>query len=492
MQKKNNYICNLVIFGVKGDLSKKKLIPAIYQLEYSNMLHKETRIIGVGRANWNTENFLNMVKKTLDKFLDYKIDNNTWIKLSNRLIFCNLDITEISNFNKLKKILSKKNHLIIYYLAVPPNLFCSICQGLGILKLNHSLTRIIIEKPLGTSFKTSQQINNELSKYFNENQIFRIDHYLGKETILNLLTLRFANSILFNNWNKTTIDHIQITVSEQIGIEGRWEYFDKSGQIRDMVQNHLLQILTIITMAPPINLETNNIRHEKIKILRALRKVDLTNFKQNVVLGQYTSGTINGKIVPSYIHESNTHKISNTETFVAIKTYIDNHQWNGVPIYLRTGKRLPIKCSEIVIHFKKPTINLFEKQYNDQIFTNQLIIKLQPNEGIILKIINKVPNLNYEYVLKNVNLEFKYSNEFYNKRLPEAYERLLLASIQGIQTLFVSREEIEASWIWVDNIINTRDKINQVPLKYQAGTWGSPDLFEKIIQKDGRKWHISM
>ncbi|HMI76983.1 MAG TPA: glucose-6-phosphate dehydrogenase, partial [Buchnera sp. (in: enterobacteria)] len=280
--------CNLVIFGAKGDLASRKLLPALYALEQSNKLHNDTRIIGVGRANWNKNDYSIIVKKQLTKFNKTNINNITWEKLRSRLEFCNLDFNHISQYIKLKKILNQNT--TIYYFAVPPNSFGDICQGLGEHQLNHISSRIIIEKPIGISLKTSQAINSQINTYFTEKQIFRIDHYLGKETVLNLLSLRFSNIIFSTHWDYTVIDHIQITISETIGIEGRWSYFDQSGQIRDMLQNHLLQLLTLITISPPIDLQANSIQKEKIKILKALRPMNNINIYKNIVLGQYSHG----------------------------------------------------------------------------------------------------------------------------------------------------------------------------------------------------------
>ncbi|CAL4322503.1 glucose-6-phosphate dehydrogenase [Buchnera aphidicola] len=487
MISKINQACDLVIFGAKGDLTRRKLLPALYQLEKFNKLHKNTRIIGVGRADWNKNFFHSFVKESLEIFMKEKLNDYFLKKLFLRLDFCNLDVKNTNDFIKLQIILSQKNNTIINYFAVPPNLFSSICQGLSKNQLNLSPTRIVMEKPLGTSLKTSQKINNQVSKYFKEHQIFRIDHYLGKETILNLLSLRFSNILFFNNWNNKIIDHVQITVAEQVGIEGRWGYFDQSGQIRDMLQNHLLQILTIVTMSPPENLNANNIRKEKIKILQSLRHINDANFDKNVVLGQYSAGTLNGIEVPSYIDENGANKKSKTETFVAIKVNIDNKKWAGIPFYLRTGKRLPVKCSKIVIFFKKPIKNLFDN-HNKILPSNKLVIKLQPNEGFTLQVLNKIPSLNSEYILDNIDLNFKYSDTIYKNNLSDSYERLLLESMKGIQTLFVSKKEIEESWKWIDLIIDAWNKKNEFPALYKSGTWG-PDESEKIIQQDARIWH---
>ncbi|XRX42831.1 MAG: glucose-6-phosphate dehydrogenase [Buchnera aphidicola (Eriosoma harunire)] len=478
---------DFIIFGAKGDLAKRKLIPSLYQLEKANKLNKDTRIIGVGRANWNKKYYKDIVRNSLETFMTEKIDESLWSKLHSRLEFCNLDVNETDNFIQLKKLLDQKKRITINYFAVPPNIYGAICNGLGQAKLNFPPARVIIEKPVGTSLKTSQDINNQIGKYFTESQIFRIDHYLGKETILNLLSLRFANSIFSHSWNNQTIDHIQITVAEDIGIEGRWGYFDKTGQMRDMVQNHLLQILTIITMSPPNNLNADSIRNEKVKILKALRPINIHNVQENTVIGQYTSGFINGVEVPSYIHEDGANKKSDTETFVALRVNIDNWRWFGVPFYLRTGKRLPHKHSEITIFFKNSSMNLF-KESIAILPSNKLIIRLQPNEGIEIHILNKIPELSDTNHLTNVKLRFDYLNTFHQPYLIDAYERLLLESMIGSQSLFVRRDEVEEAWKWVDSIINAWNHSNKKPELYPAGTWG-PKLSHDIIKKDKRYWN---
>lgn len=478
--------CNLIIFGAKGDLSKRKLLPALYKLEKNKQIHIESKIIGVGRANWSCIEFSNIVYKALIDFMEEKINEKIWINFSKKLNFFNLDVNDTANFINLHKIINYKKRITISYLAVSPHHFKAICQGLASVKLNIFPSRIILEKPLGHSLKSSSEINSEVSKFFEERQIFRIDHYLGKETILNLLTLRFANSFFFNNWDYKTIDHVQITVAEDMGIEGRWEYFDKIGQMRDMVQNHLLQILTIIAMSPPNNLSTDSIRDEKVKVLRALRPINKKNIKENTIRGQYTDGIIDGKKVPGYLEEGNIKK-SNTETFVYIKVNIDNWRWQGVPFYLRSGKRLMKKYSEIVIYFKSPILNLFKNSFI-KLPKNKLIIRLQPNEGITIQIINKIPGLEGNYKLKKINLDLYYSKNFNNAYLADAYERLLLESMRGIQSLFVSKDEVEEAWKWIDSIIDIWS-LNKTNIDiYQAGTLG-PLKSINIIKKDGRCWN---
>lgn len=481
--------CDLVIFGTKGDLSRKKLLPALYKLEKYNKLHQNTRIIGVGRADWNKKDYIKIVRKTIKNFLYEEVNNEILKKFVARLFFCNLDVYEKLHFLKLKEILHQTKNIVIYYCAVPPEAFYAIFKGLSDINLNTFPSRIILEKPLGICLETSKKINDQIAKYFLESQIFRIDHYLGKESILNLTALRFSNLFFFNSWNNKIIDHIQITVSEEVGIEDRWNYFDHMGQMRDMVQNHLLQILTIIAMNEPKSLASKNIQYEKIKVLRALERIDINNIEINTVRGQYSSGMIAGKTVPSYIDENNASKNSQTETFVALKININTKRWSGVPFYLRTGKRLVKKCSEVVIVFKKMPFNLFKSSRLKQC-QNQLIIRLEPNENIKINFFNKIPGLEQEYELEKSEMKCNYFKKTQLKDSISAYERLLLESMRGIQSLFVSRNEVEEAWKWIDPILDAWKKIKTDTLQfYTSGTWG-PKNSDLLLARDGRVWHI--
>ncbi|EPL6454839.1 MULTISPECIES: glucose-6-phosphate dehydrogenase [Providencia] len=479
--------CDLIIFGTKGDLARRKLLPSLYQLEKAGYIHPDTRIIGVGRADWTQADYVEFVKEALDKFLKEELDSALWEKLSARLDFCNLDVNETDSFVRLADMLKQDSHPAIHYFAMPPSTFGAMCQGLGHAKLNKKPNRVVMEKPLGTDLESSQEINNEVAKYFDESQVYRIDHYLGKETVLNLLALRFANSLFINNWDNRTIDHVQITVAEEVGIEGRWGYFDQAGQMRDMIQNHLLQILTMIAMSPPADLTTDRIRDEKVKVLRSLRRIDHTNVREKAVRGQYTAGFVQGKKVPGYLEEEGANKQSMTESFVALRVDIDDWRWAGVPFYLRTGKRLPAKCSEVVVYFKKPALNIFSESYQD-LPQNKLTIRLQPDEGIDIEIMNKAPGLDHKHRLQTTKLDLSFSETFNQTHLADAYERLLLEAMRGIQALFVRRDEVEEAWKFVDSIMDAWAMDNEAPKPYQAGTWG-PIASVAMIARDGRSWN---
>lgn len=478
--------CDLILFGAKGDLARRKLVPSLYQLEKKALLHEDTRIIGVGRAEWDKAAYQAVVEEALHTFLNEPLDAEVWARLSQRLDFCPLDVNNTEGFAALSRLVCPSQRTTISYFAMPPETFGAICQGLGYAGLNQEPARIVMEKPLGTDLASSMAINDKVAQYFKESQVYRIDHYLGKETVLNLLALRFANSLFTTTWDHRSIDHVQITVAEEVGIEGRWGYFDKAGQMRDMVQNHLLQILTMIAMSPPADLSTDSIRDEKVKILRSLRRITQQNVHEKTVRGQYTAGFVQGHKVPGYLEEEGANKESHTETFVAIRVDIDDWRWAGVPFYLRTGKRLPVKCSEVVVYFKQPALNLFSDSYQT-LPQNKLTIRLQPDEGVDITILNKIPGLDHKHRLQTTKLDLSYSETFNETHLADAYERLLLEAMRGIQALFVRRDEVEEAWKWVDSIMRAWEADNEPPKPYQAGTWG-PVASIALISRDGRAW----
>jgi glucose-6-phosphate 1-dehydrogenase len=485
MSEKKYKPCDLVIFGGLGDLSRRKLLMSLYQLDKSNLLEPQTQIIAVDRLPETRESFTQIAHKSLLEFLNESLDDVVWARLSARFNYLQLDISDLDEFKKLGAVLDQKNRITVSYLAIPPFLFSNICNGLKKAKLVTKDARIVMEKPIGHDLASSQVINDTVQSVFQESQIYRIDHYLGKETVLNLLALRFANSIFTTNWSHSTIDHIQITVAEEVGIEGRWDYFDHSGQLRDMLQNHLLQILTFIAMEPPVNLEAQSIHNEKIKVLQALRPIEDYNVGKRTVRGQYAAGYIKGKEVVGYLEEEGANTESTTESFVAMRVDIDNWRWAGVPFYLRTGKRMSYKRTEIVVYFKQLPHNIFKDSFYD-LPPNKLIIHLQPKEGVEIEILNKVPGIDGTIRLQKNKLDLSFLNQD-KKHVSGGYERLLLESMRGNNTLFISREETEQAWTWVDSIQRAWGKISDTPKPYPAGTWG-PNSADALLARDGRTW----
>ncbi len=478
--------CDLVIFGIVGDLARRKLLPALYHLEDAGLLHEDTRIFGAARAPYTSQSFQDMVSDSLTEFDSRPPEPGILTKLLSRMQYHQIDFTEPTHYNNLHAAMTPMERPAIYYLATPAAIYTDICNGLEHAGLIRESSRIVLEKPIGDSLRSSRLVNDTVARHFSEEQIYRIDHYLGKETVLNLLVLRFANSLFTTNWDHKCIDHVQITVAESVGIENRWGFYDKAGQLRDMVQNHLLQILCLLAMEPPFDLCAETIRSEKLKVLKALKPITGENISRNVVRGQYTSGFIKGKPVPGYLEEYGAEPGSQTETFVAIKAEIDNWRWAGVPFYLRTGKRLAAKYSEINIHFRHQPHNIFRESYMD-LPPNKLTIRLQPNEGIELQMVNKVPGITEISRIQKNNLDLSFSETSNDARVVDAYERLLLAVMAGNQALFVRRDEVEHAWMWVDNIINAWRKGGAKPDPYPAGSWG-PTSSISLIARDHRQW----
>ena len=403
-----------------------------------------------------------------------------------RLVYQQLDFKEASSFNKLATTLADGNSTRVYYFSTPPAIYGDICKGLDSAKLICDNDRVVMEKPIGHSLDSSIAINNQVSEFFHEKQTYRIDHYLGKETVLNLLVLRFANSLFTTNWDRNSIDHVQITVAESVGIEGRWGFYDEAGQMRDMVQNHLLQILSLLAMEPPADLSADSVRAEKLKVVKALQPINRENIKDKTVRGQYADGYLEGVPVPGYLNEEGANTNSNTETFVAIKAEIDNWRWKGVPFYLRTGKRMLKKHSEIVVHFKEQPHNIFKESYSD-LPANKLTIRLQPDEGVELQMMNKIPGIASQMKIQENKLDLSFSQTYNDERVVDAYERLMLEILNGNQSLFVSRDEVEAAWVWADSIIEAWKSTNEAPKPYPAGSWG-PVSSISLIARDDRQW----
>ncbi|WP_085297421.1 glucose-6-phosphate dehydrogenase [Cognaticolwellia mytili] len=486
----NNIDCpaasEIVIFGALGDLSRRKLLPSLYQLELAGLLTDDTRIVGVARNDITLEQFAQQINDGLNEFIPETLDTDAVTKFLARLVYQQLDFKNITAYSELATTLASEKTPRVYYFSTPPAIYGDISEGLKSAKLIRDNDRVVMEKPIGHCLESSKVINDQVSQYFNENQIYRIDHYLGKETVLNLLVLRFANSLFTNNWDRNSIDHVQITVAESVGIEGRWGFYDEAGQMRDMVQNHLLQILSLLAMEPPADLSADSVRDEKLKVIKALKPITRQNVKEKTVRGQYADGYLNGLAVPGYSNEEGANANSGTETFVAIKAEIDNWRWAGVPFYLRTGKRMPKKHSEIVVHFKQQPHNIFSESYAD-LPSNKLTIRLQPDEGVELEMMNKIPGIASQMQIHENKLDLSFSKAYDNQRVVDAYERLLLEVINGNQSLFVRRDEVEAAWQWADGIIAAWQSTNEAPKPYAAGSWG-PVSSISLIARDDRQW----
>lgn len=482
--------CDFVLFGTKGDLARRKLLPSLYELEKASLIHENTHIIGVARYEMTQEEYVSLVKENIEKFTGETLCSDTWARFSAKLEYVQIDMQDYDSYAALQGCVDESRTMVCY-LATPPSIYGDICKGMNAAGIIDPSVRVVLEKPIGHDLETSKVINDQVAEFFEESQIYRIDHYLGKETVLNLMALRFANSIFATNWDHNCVDHVQITVAESVGIEGRWGYFDDAGQMRDMVQNHLLQILTLIAMEPPASLDANSVRDEKLKVLKSLRPINASNIRENTVRGQYTSGFVKGQEVPGYLEEDDANTESETETFVSLKVELDNWRWAGVPFYLRTGKRMPRKVSEIVIYFKPQPHNLFKDSFN-QLPPNKLTIRLQPDEGVEITVMNKVPGLTSSgsMNLQKSKLNLSFSEAFDTKRIPDAYEKLLLEVLLGDQSLFVRRDEVEEAWKWVDSILDAWSKSNEKPEPYQAGTWG-PVASIALLAREDRAWYES-
>jgi len=479
----------IVIFGALGDLSRRKLLLALYQLDVCDSLHSQTRIVGVARQEYSLDEFKIIVLgniRELIKGVNEELNEVALTRFSARLVYQQLDMENAVAYKYLASTLAQSNNSRIYYFSTPPAIYGDICNGLNHASLITSADRVVMEKPIGDCLSSSKVINDQVARFFTENQIYRIDHYLGKETVLNLLVLRFANALFTTNWDRNSIDHVQITVAESVGIEKRASFYDKTGQMRDMIQSHLLQILSLLAMEPPADLSAESIRAEKLKVVKALSPINRTNVKNKTVRGQYSHGFLNSVEVPSYLNEEDVKANSNTETFVAIKAEINNWRWSGVPFYLRTGKRMPIKHSEIVVHFKAQPHNIFKRSYRD-LPANKLTIRLQPDEGVELQMMNKIPGIDPQMYIQENKLDLSFSDTYQNGRIIDAYERLLLEVLNGNQSLFVSRDEVEAAWTWTDSIIDAWAFTQELPKPYAAGTWG-PESSINLIARDNRKW----
>jgi len=471
----------ILLFGATGDLSQRMLLPSLSALHADALIKPDLKIIGTARSDLSDSEFRNFAREALEKYLPAE-RRSSMAEFLNRLTYQSLDATSIDGYQALAdKVGTPKDGLAIF-LSTAPSLFGPTIKGLQQTGLTGNNVRMCLEKPLGTDMESSCVINDAVAGAFPEDRIFRIDHYLGKETVQNLLALRFANLMFEPIWNAAHIDHIQITVAETVGLESRVAYYDDSGALRDMVQNHMLQLLALVAMEPPGHFDHTAVRDEKVKVLRSLRQV----LASETVKGQYRSGAIDGGAVPGY--DSELGRESDTETFVAIKAHVDNWRWKGVPFYLRTGKRLPERVTEIVIQFRSVPHSIFAEK-GASMNPNRLVIGIQPEENITLSLMTKVPGLDREGIrLREVPLNIAMPDAFVGQHGRIAYERLLLDLIEGDQTLFVRRDEVEAQWTWIDSIRECWKADNLETKTYTAGSWG-PNAAIALAERDGVSWH---
>lgn len=475
--------CAFVLFGATGDLAERMLWPSLYFLEEDRLLPDGITFIGNSRSTMDEAAFQTFVKDAVGQRAKGKIDEETWERFAARLHFCSGSASDAETFKRLAEMCAGARDRI-FYLSTSPALYGGIVGGLAAVGLSGAPARIIIEKPLGRDFASCDAINDALSAVFSEDRIFRIDHYLGKETVQNLLALRFANTLFEPLWSKVSIDHVQISVAETVGVEGRGAYYDEYGALRDMVQSHLLQLLALIAMEPPSSLDPDAVRNEKVKVLRSLRPIEAKDIAKFAVRGQYRKGYAEGQEVPDYASEVGL-PTTDIETYVALCAHVDNWRWAGVPFYMRTGKRMPERSSQIVIQFRDVPHSIFTGARTE---ANRLTIRLQPEEGISLSLMNKRPTLEEAgFNLQPVSLNLSLSDADSNGRRRIAYERLLLEAINANSTLFVRRDETEAAWRWIDQIQQAWSQSKTPPLPYAAGTWG-PSASFGLLERDGRSW----
>jgi glucose-6-phosphate 1-dehydrogenase len=477
---------DFVVFGATGDLTLRKLLPALYYRCRDGQVPEDSRIIGVARSDLDDHAYRDRAIAALKDHVEKKdLNPDVIAKFLDRVHYVRLDATAAkADWAALKALLDPKR-VRVFYLATAPDLYGPVCANLGAKGLVTEKSRVVLEKPIGHDLESARAIIRHVGEVFSESQTFRIDHYLGKETVQNLMALRFANTIFERLWSADVIDHVQITVAETVGLEGRGGYFDKAGVLRDMVQNHLLQLLCLIAMEPPVSLDADRVRDEKLKVLRALRPMEPHEVSALTVRGQYAQGAIDGKPVDGYLADLGHDEHSATETFVALKAEVRTWRWANVPFYLRTGKRLPRKVSEIVIQFRAQPFSIYPASAADW-QPNRLIVRLQPEEGMRLEMMTKDPGPG-GLRLSPTGLDIRFEKAF-NVRFPDAYERLLMDTVRGDPTLFMRHDEVEAAWIWVEPILDAWAGRPDHPRPYPAGSWG-PTSAIALIERDGRTWH---
>lgn len=484
----------LIIFGATGDLSKRKLIPALFDIYKQSLMPKDFKIVGIGRKEISSTEFREESKQSLYN----NTENDNVNKFCEHLHFFSMDTSSQQDYDNLKINLQNLSQEIscnanyIFYFAIPPFMYATVAEMLYNSKLtcnNEGWKRLIVEKPFGNSYNSAIELNKKLTAFFSEDQIYRIDHYLGKETVQNILVTRFSNSVFEPLWNRNYIEYVEITSSETLGVGSRSGYYDKAGALRDMVQNHLLQLLGIVSMEPPINDSASAIRNEMVKVFNSLKPINIDDVANNVIRAQYTSSSKDGKEIKGYLNESGINPQSKTETFVALKCYIDNWRWSGVPFYIRTGKNMPARVTEVAIHFRKNPHKVFGNNMPENV-SNSLIIRIQPDEGMLLKLGMKIPGTGFK--VETVNMDFHYSS-LDNTRLPDAYERLLCDCMQGDATLYQRNDAVEATWSFVQPILDAwerdaKDSTNKIPLyTYKAFSWG-PEAADELLTKQGHQW----
>ncbi|PWU17668.1 MAG: glucose-6-phosphate dehydrogenase [Verrucomicrobia bacterium] len=492
--------CTIVIFGASGDLTARKLVPALYHLHKEQQMPPDFRIIGFARREKTDASWRQELREALDQFSRTKpVDDVVWRDFSQHLLYCQGDLTDSAAYQKLQKQISDfpdpgLQQNLLFYLAISPSQFADVVARLAEARLLHRETqagweRIVIEKPFGHDLESARRLNQELTRFANEQQVFRIDHYLGKETVQNILMFRFSNAIFERLWTRDSIDHVQITVSEKVGVGQRGGYYEEAGALRDMVQNHMLQVLSLVAMEPPVSLDAECIRNEKVKLMQSIRRLNPEDVSHQVVRGQYFAGMSEGQPQPGYRQETKVKSDSNVETYVALKLFIDNWRWSGVPFYLRTGKCLPMSASEVRIQFRPTPHVLFAAECGQRLDQNALALRLQPDEGISLRFNGKVPGTSVE--VRPVRMHFSYNAEF-GAYTPEAYERLLLEAMVGDATLFIRRDEVEIAWQIVDSIRHAWEgKALSNREFYAAGTWG-PVAADDLLGQAGHTWREPM
>ena len=479
----------LVLFGGGGDLAMRMLLPSLYFLEHDGLLPRDLKIIGAARSEESRQAYVDRVRETVeDKArVDDAWSDDAWSRLSARLDYQPVDATSAESLKSLEDKIGPDP--CTSFLAVSPSLYARIVTAMRAAGLARAADRVVLEKPVGRDLESFRAIDDAVAEAFSENQVFRIDHYLGKETVQNLIALRFGNTIFEPLWNNLSIDHVQITVGETVGVGDRWPYYDEYGALRDMLQNHMLQLLCLVAMEPPSDLDPDSVRNEKVKVLRSLRRIQPEEAERVTVRGQYVAGEIEGRGVESYDQERGA--ASDTETFVAVRADIDNWRWAGVPFFMRTGKRLPEKRTEIVIQFKPVPHSIFDGAERGHIAPNRLVIELQPDEDISLSVMNKRPGLDQRMKLQPIQMSLSWGQNDKLAKPPRrriAYERLLLDALAADSTLFVRRDEAEQAWKWVDEVADAWSGGGVKPIDYAAGTWG-PREADYLLARTGRSWN---